>query len=73
MVKSIIVSLILDFFPLKTKDRSLSVLAQNFRKKHNGQRKKKMSIISKTCLLLQQRVDEQQKQSQKRGKHAKGY
>lgn len=32
MVKSIIVPLILDFFPLKTKDRSLSVLAQNLRK-----------------------------------------
>lgn len=32
MVKSIIVPLILDFLPSKTTDRSLSVLAQNFRK-----------------------------------------
>lgn len=32
MVKSIIVPLILNFLPSKTTDRSLSVLAQNFRK-----------------------------------------
>ena len=67
MVKSIIVPLILDFLPSKTTDRSLPVLAQNFRKTQWTEKGKKCLSSPKPAYCCSSSVWTNNRRSQNPG------